>query len=89
MVCLGENGEEVDEYNSIYVTPEGTAITQIKIRIIQEMIQIARPNNWGRCEIRKLVKDLINMELYNSKQNRVMHKFKLKWNEIEIRMKQY
>jgi hypothetical protein len=89
MVCLGENGEEVDEYNSIYVTPEGTAITQIKIRIIQEMIQIARPNNWGRCEIRKLVKDLINMELYNSKQNSVMHKFKLKWNEIEIRMKQY
>ena len=57
-------------------------ISIIKIRLIQEMIQIERPSNWSREKLLKLAKDIKTMEMYNAAKINKIEKIKLKWANI-------
>jgi hypothetical protein len=79
MTKWGKNEEKVQSYENIYKignTP-GTAI--IKIRIIQELIQMERPKNWTTKSLEFLIEKLIQTDEYNAKQTHSEVKFLSKW----------
>jgi hypothetical protein len=51
----------------------------IKIKIIQELIQIERPIKWNREKLNSMVRELIGIEQYNANLSRSNIKFNLKW----------
>ncbi len=64
-------------------TCELPAISIVKAKIIQALIQIKRPMNWNRKKLLDTIKDLINVEQYNAVVSRAINKFNLKWNIFE------
>jgi predicted transcriptional regulator len=81
---LTENGQEfVNNYKNIFQTFELPAISIVKAKIIQALIQIERPMNWNREKLLDTIKDLINVERYNAVVSRTINKFNLKWNIFE------
>jgi hypothetical protein len=79
-----ENGQEcVNKYEDVFQTCELPAISIVKMKIIQALIQIERPMNWNREKLLDTIKDLINVERYNATVSRTINKFKIKWNHFE------
>jgi hypothetical protein len=54
-------------YDDIFQIGENGHINKIKLRVIQEMIQIERPKNWSTENIYKIAKDIEKIEIFNSK----------------------
>ena len=65
---MGEVGHvhRVDCYDQVFTIDDNRIISMIKVRVIQAMIQIARPVAWGAGKIRALALELKCIELYNS-----------------------
>ena len=61
--------EKIINYEDIYITREISSLTAIKMKIIQEKIQINRPTGWTIENMEKIAKELKNIEIYNSKHN--------------------
>jgi hypothetical protein len=59
------------------------AVTIVKAKIIQALIQIERPINWDRERLLDTIKDLINVERYNAVVSKTINKFKVKWTLFE------
>ena len=74
--------EKIEDYKDIYNTHNTSALSIIKMKIIQEMIQIIRPSGWTIEKIEKIAIEMKNLELYNSKINRSMEKTRRKWIKI-------
>jgi hypothetical protein len=51
----------------------------IKIKIIQELIQIRRPLNWNMENIRSVVEDLVKIERHNYNEKHQTNQFESKW----------
>jgi uracil phosphoribosyltransferase len=68
------------EYKQIFTAGDEPGITIIKIRLIQEMIQIQRPKNWETKRFEELVKDIVSIEKYNYKKKHQIQQFNVKWN---------
>jgi hypothetical protein len=66
MSSINEPQECVNLYEDIFRKCENSGSSIIKIRIVQAMIQIARPTNWDRNKVTELIKDLVVKEKYNS-----------------------
>jgi hypothetical protein len=79
MTKIGKGEDSVRKYEDIYKIPVLESITIVKLRIIQEMVQIIRPKEWNMNKVLNLIKELKNMECYNSKINGSKNKFKNKW----------
>ena len=54
-------------YDDIFQIGEDSFINKIKLRVIQEMIQIERPKNWTKDNINKIAKDIKKIEMFNCK----------------------
>jgi hypothetical protein len=55
----------------------------IKMKIIQELIQIERPRNWKKDKVDTLIKNLMEIERFNAyKQNKIM-KFNKIWKNMK------
>ena len=80
---IGKNEDMVQKYEDIYEIPKLQAITILKLKIIQEMVQIKRPKSWSEENVMKLIIDLKNMECYNAKINKTKGKFDIKWSIFE------
>ena len=57
----------INVYQDIYNIDDCAHVCKVKMKIIQEMIQIERPSGWNLEQIRIISKELKNIELYNSK----------------------
>ena len=55
----------VCEYQDIYNIDECVHVCKVKMKIIQEMIQIERPSGWNLDHINRLSNDIKKIELYN------------------------
>ncbi len=75
--------ERILEYEDVFKVTNSSAITHIKMKIIQEMIQITRPSGWDKCKINKLILDISNIEKYISVKNKEIRKWDLKWKIFE------
>ena len=56
----------VNSYEGVFKIDDNRIISMIKVRVIQSMIQIARPVAWGVGRIRGVALELKCIELYNS-----------------------
>ena len=75
--------DKIETYQDVYLIPNISAISTVKMKIIQEMIQIKRPTGWTMETIRKIAMEMKNIELYNSKTNNSIDKMRRKWNIIQ------
>ena len=73
---------KIQNYEDIYITQDISALSTVKMKIIQEMIQIQRPMGWSMDNVEKIAKEMNNIELYNSKANNNFDKTRKKWNKI-------
>ena len=53
-----------DEY--VFVIGDIVVVSKVKMKIIQEMIQVERPVNWSIENVKKIVNEIKNIELYNA-----------------------
>ena len=56
----------VDSYEKVFAIDDNRIISMIKVRVVQAMLQVARPVAWGVERIRALAMELKCIELYNS-----------------------
>ena len=55
----------INEYQDIYNIDDCAHICKVKMKIIQEMIQIERPRGWNLERINQISKEIKKIELYN------------------------
>ena len=80
---INKQEERVTEYKNVYKVGKSAGITQIKIKLIQEMIQIRRPENWVKENLLKLIKDLEKLDNYNSKKYHKSKDYEIKWSFLQ------
>jgi hypothetical protein len=66
IASVDEPQDRVICYEDILRRCDNSGSNIIKVRIVQAMIQIARPTNWDRNKVTDLIKDLVKKEKYNS-----------------------
>jgi len=69
MIRSGNPCETVKDYKGIYEVGKTKSSTLIKIRVIQELIQIKRPTNWNIENINVIATELKKIETYNTKKH--------------------
>jgi hypothetical protein len=89
LIYLGLSRDCVNSYDKIYNHAGSSAITTIKLKLIQVLIQIERPTNWNKDNVIKAALEIIKIEKYNAKINNHLTKFNSKWNEIENNIYKY
>jgi hypothetical protein len=80
MNSVGGGQECVNKFDDVFQTCEMPAISIVKAKIIQALIQIERAINWNREKLLEIIKDMINVEKYNAVVSRTINKLKVKWN---------
>jgi hypothetical protein len=84
MSQTGNDKQCINNYEDVFQVSDTPAISIVKAKIIQSLIQIERPINWNREKLLDIIKDLINVERYNAIESRTINKFNLKWNLFKI-----
>jgi hypothetical protein len=56
-------------YEDIFRCADSAFLAVLKMRIIQELIQIERPRNWSINSIKKIALEIISIEKYNSRKS--------------------
>jgi exonuclease III len=79
---LEMNQDKIKEYEDVYKPGSNSAIALIKIKIIQELIQIERPRLWNKENVTKIILEMIKIEKYNSETNKTNEKYGKKWSNI-------
>ena len=67
MVSNNPMSKLINEYQNIYDIDDCAHVSKVKMKIIQEMIQIERPTGWNLEQIHKISREFKNIEYYNSK----------------------
>jgi hypothetical protein len=64
---INQNTEKIRDYDHVFKIGNIGKISKVKMKIIQGMIQIDRPNGWTIEKINDIANDIRYMELYNNK----------------------
>jgi hypothetical protein len=73
-----KNGK-VSVFEDIYYTDEVSILAPIKVKIVQELIQIERPKRWTSATIERLILNLRDKELFNSEDKRNLKQVQNEW----------
>jgi hypothetical protein len=79
MVNLNKQVDLVSSYDEVYNAASSSGTNLIKIRLIQELIQIDRPKNWGPEHIKRIITNLINTDKYNAIKSFSLAQHTIKW----------
>jgi hypothetical protein len=79
---INNPNEVVSNYEEIFTPGKSYAMCIIKIKLIQELIQIDRPRNWTSENLKNICVDLMKIEKYNATITRTIPKFHLKWKQL-------
>ena len=74
MSQTGNDKQCINNYEDVFQVSDTPAISIVKAKIIQSLIQIERPINWNREKLLDIIKDLINVERYNAIESRTINK---------------
>ncbi len=80
---VGNYRECVKKYEEVFQTCQLPGICTVKMKIIQEMIQVEKTVNWNGEKPEMIIREIIKIEKYNATVTRTIVKFKIKWNSIE------
>ncbi len=82
LINSGNNKNEVvNQYCDVFKFGQSASINTIKIKVIQELIQIERPINWTVGCFKEIITEIIRIEKYNAISKNAIRKFEKKWNE--------
>ncbi len=73
------NHEQICSYADIYKVTESSSVTHVKMKIIQEMIQIKRPSLWKKERLCEVIRSIMNTEKYIAVKNKTVHGWERKW----------
>jgi exonuclease III len=76
--------ERVQKYEDIFQMYENKVLNMIKVKIIQQSIQIKRISRWTTQAGIDLIKDLKIVEEYGAKKSHKMVQHNLRWNRFKI-----
>jgi hypothetical protein len=74
----------VTKYEDIYYTDTRSVTSMIKMKIIQEFIQIERPRDWNETRVINLITKLRAIDKHNYMENNRQDQFEIKWNKLKI-----
>jgi hypothetical protein len=77
------DSELILDYEDLYKVTNISAITHSKMKIIQEMIQIIRPNKWDESKVLKSIQEVANIEKYIAIKNNKLQNWITKWKVIK------
>jgi hypothetical protein len=83
MLEKGERESTVNSYKDIYNFNNNAAVNTIKLKIINEFIQINRPKNLNKEKIKMLIDNVRNTEKFIAIKNKQLINFKTKWKLFE------
>jgi hypothetical protein len=66
IVNNNSNSKVINEYKDIYNIDNCSHVCKVKMKIIQEMIQIERPSGWNIEKINLISKEIKKIEIYNN-----------------------
>jgi hypothetical protein len=87
MSNINNISESINNYSDIFKSNKEAATTIIKIKIIQELIQIERPMNWNWDTFKEKIVEIIKIEKYNAVGAKKLDKFDSKWTKITKNLK--
>ena len=73
---------KIQNYEDIFTTQNLSPLSTVKMKIIQEMIQIIRPVEYSMDRVENIAKEMRNIELYNAMSINNLEKTKKKWIKI-------
>jgi hypothetical protein len=73
--------ENVNSYDDVYAVNNDYSTVLIKIKIIQELIQIERPKNWTPVRVTDIICQLMSTEKHNALITKTITKFNKKWSK--------
>jgi hypothetical protein len=76
------NGVKVTNYEDVFVPGESDAVCNVKIKLIQELIQIERPKNWKIENFRNIIINMANIESYTASMKNQSNSNKIKWKQF-------
>lgn len=79
MVGLKKQVDTVNSYDEVYSIGSTAGTNLIKIKLIQELIQIDRPKYWDIDNMRKIIVNLTDIEKYNSVKTYNKALYAVKW----------
>jgi hypothetical protein len=82
MSDIGLANENILTYEDIYNITDNIPVTHIKLKIIQEMIQIIRPSGWNKSRVIDVINSIVNTEKYLAIKNRKVASWQSKWNSF-------
>ena len=82
LTSINKQEENVVNYEEVYKIGKVSVLSKVKIKIIQQMIQIERPTNWTIEEIKKIANEIKGIEMYNARKVSKVDKIKVKWEII-------
>jgi hypothetical protein len=83
MDSIGHSEVKVEVYEEVFKVENISAVSTVKMKIIQEMIQIIRPISWNDERMKDIVMTLKSTELYNAGIVRKLDKVRLKWSMMK------
>jgi hypothetical protein len=82
MTQIGKSCELVNNFEEVVKSCNSPEISIVKVKIIQQLIQIERPMNWDQDKLHTIIREVINIEQYNSNVSRSTEKFNVKWRHM-------
>ena len=80
---VSDNKYSIRNYSELYNMNGNAVINTIKVKIIQEIIQITRPVRWSVENLRHTIMELKNIELYIAIKNNKLNNHNIKWKCME------
>jgi hypothetical protein len=79
---IGLNNEQIINYEDIYNVTDNSPVIHIKLKIIQEMIQITRPSGWNEYRLTNIINSIIITEKYLAIKNGKLVSWQKNWNNF-------
>jgi hypothetical protein len=83
MTQIGKSCELVNNFEEVVKSCNSPEISIVKVKVIQQLIQIERPMNWDQDKLHTIIRELINIEQFNANASRSIDKFNMKWKYLQ------
>jgi hypothetical protein len=74
----------VESFDNIFEIPNKTNVTLIKLNVIRALIQIKRPLGWNKTNLDNMIREIVNIELYNGKINKKEVYMRERWKNFTL-----
>ncbi len=78
------NHRRTENFKDVFIPGDNQPTCIIKIKLIQQLIQIDRPKNWNEEKLKKIIEQTMSTDLYNATKNEAMLiKHKARWKNFK------